>query len=149
METDIELNMGEHAGTIGDSAAGVAWHPDAGHQQGLNASTELLPPYAGDAAEFFDTMLSPGTNGVVAAETGGGKTLFLCNLMAYALMDNQRLGIVCLDMPWKKIVLRLLSMLADVPANDRDALVARFHSPAADDPVAPAVHQMIRTVTRR
>jgi hypothetical protein len=84
---------------------------------GTMAKSEL-PLFAGSSAALYGALIAPGTFGVVAAETGGGKTLLLCNLAAHALMQGKRVGVVCMDVGKATITDRMKWILGDVPTTD-------------------------------
>ncbi|MDA1087643.1 MAG: hypothetical protein O2901_11585 [Verrucomicrobia bacterium] len=74
-------------------------------------------PYDMETGLFYDQLIAPGTFGVVAAVSGKGKTLTVCNIAAHAAIQGKRVGIVCLDMPRGDIMRRIATIVPDLGAD--------------------------------
>lgn len=114
------------------------------------ASAAALPPFADATASLFDDLVKPGTYGVVAAGSGVGKTMLLCNLAVHAAIQGRRVGVMCMEgMGQDKIQDRLRWMLGDVPVRNFDAEPAPGDWPRPSPELAAAVVQSMKAIIWR
>ena len=76
--------------------------------------------YNYDSCEFYCSIISPGELGVVAAVSGGMKTMFLCNLACVLATNDTRVGYINVQMQDASILRRLHCMITDFPYEQCD-----------------------------
>lgn len=76
--------------------------------------------YNYDSCEFYSSIISLGELGVVAAVSGGMKTMFLCNLACVLATNDTRVGYINVQMQDASILRRLHCMITDFPYEQLD-----------------------------
>jgi len=73
------------------------------------------PIFSFDTTKFYKSIVAPGELGIVAAESGGMKTMFLCNLACVLATNDTRVGYINVQMQDASILQRLQCMITDFP----------------------------------
>ncbi len=76
----------------------------------------MLPYFNTSTEKVYRTLAEIKGLGIIAALSGHFKTGFMCNLAANAMMDGQKVLWASLEMDHARIMNRLRSILADIPA---------------------------------
>lgn len=100
-----------------------------------NSDTSIVPTgYAFlDDKRILSGGLRPGEMGVVAANSGIGKTMFLCNLAVNNLLDGKTVVYVSFETSTTRLMLRILANILGMKSGDIADALSDLNPSAEDD----------------